>query len=298
MVGEQRPRGQGRRAREPGRPTLSFVNPDTTQTETSTLAEGVLLVRRRDHLVEVVFNRPERHNAFTSGTYEGLLEICAELRHDEDARVVVFRGAGGRAFAAGNEISEFTSLSGGSDGVAYEARVGRVLRGIAELPQVTVAAVEGICVGGGLAVATHCDLRIATAGSRFGYPIARTLGNALSAFIVYRCASVFGESLTREMLLASRLVDADRAHAVGAVMSVVAPDRLDEELAELAEGVAAASRMTITATKEQLLRRSDVLEVSPADDVERLEAVYGAPDFREGVRAFLAKEKPRFGEER
>ena len=212
---------QGRRTRTHGPPTLSFVNPDTKQTQTSSLADGALLVRRRDHLVEVVFNRPERHNAFTSGTYEGLLEICAELRHDEDVRMVVFRGAGGRAFAAGNEISEFTSLSGGSDGVAYEARVGRVLRGIAELPQVTVAAVEGVCVGGGLAVATHCDLRIATDGSRFGYPIARTLGNALSAFIVYRCATLFGESLTREMLLASRLVDAERAYNVGAVMAVV-----------------------------------------------------------------------------
>ena len=266
------------------------------QQDVESLADGDLLVRRSDHMVEVVFNRPERHNAFTSGTYEGLLEVCAELRQDRDTRVVVFRGAGGRAFAAGNEISEFTSLAGGEDGVAYEARVGRVLRGIAELPQVTVAAVGGICVGGGLAVATHCDLRVATEGSRFGYPIARTLGNALSAFIVYRCASVFGESLTREMLLASRLVDADRAHHVGAVMSVVPAGGLDEELRELTRGIAAASAMTITATKEQLLRRSDVLEVSPADDVERLEAVYGAPDFREGVRAFLAKEKPRFGE--
>jgi enoyl-CoA hydratase/carnithine racemase len=262
------------------------------------LADGDLLVRRAGHLVEVVFNRPERHNAFTSGTYEGLLQVCDELHQDPTARVVVFRGAGGRAFAAGNEISEFTSLSHGEDGVAYEAKVGRVLRAVAELPQVTVAAVEGICVGGGLAVATHCDLRIATEGSRFGYPIARTLGNALSAFIVYRCASVFGESLTREMLLASRLVDADRAHNVGAVMAVVAADRLDDEVRELAAGIDRASRMTITATKEQLLRRSDALEVSPADDVERLGRVYGAPDFREGVRAFLAKEQPRFGEAR
>ena len=260
------------------------------------LAEGDLLVRRRDHLVEVVFNRPERHNAFTSGTYEGLLQVCAGLHDDHDVRVVVFRGAGGRAFAAGNEISEFTSLADGSGGVAYEAKVGRVLRAIAELPQVTVAAVEGICVGGGLAVATHCDLRIATEGSRFGYPIARTLGNALSAFIVYRCASVFGESLTREMLLASRLVDAERAFNVGAVMSVVPPEGIEDEIRDLADGIAAASPMTLTATKEQLLRHSDTLEVSPADDVERLEKVYGAPDFREGVRAFLAKEKPRFGE--
>jgi enoyl-CoA hydratase/carnithine racemase len=261
----------------------------------STYDEGDLLVRQHAGWVEVVFNRPERHNAFTSRTYEGILETCAALHDDPDTRVVVFRGSGGRAFAAGNEISEFTSLGDGQDGVAYEAKVGRVLRSIAELPQVTVAAVEGICVGGGLAVATHCDLRIATPGSRFGYPIARTLGNALSAFIVYRCASVFGESLTREMLLASRLVTAERAEAVGAVMQVVAPDELDAEIAGLVEGVRAASRMTIAATKEQLLRHSDTLEVSPADDVERLEKVYGDADFREGVRAFLAKEKPRFG---
>ena len=270
---------------------------ETPVTGEEKLADGDLLVRRTDHMAQVVFNRPERHNAFTSHTYEGLLQLCAELREDRDTRVVVFRGAGGRAFAAGNEISEFTSLSHGEDGVAYEAKVGRVLRGIAELPQVTIAAVEGICVGGGLAVAAHCDLRIATEGSRFGYPIARTLGNALSAFIVYRTATVFGESLTREMLLASRLVDADRAHAAGAVMSVVRHDALDREIAHLADGISRASMMTITATKEQLLRRSDSLEVSPADDVERLEKVYGAPDFREGVRAFLAKEKPRFGEE-
>jgi enoyl-CoA hydratase/carnithine racemase len=252
-----------------------------------------LIIRRTSGRVDVVFNRPERLNAFTSVTYDALLALCAELKDDPDTRTVVLRGAGGRAFAAGNEISEFTSLSDGADGVAYEAKVGRVLRAVAELPQVTVAAVEGICVGGGLAVATHCDLRVATEGSRFGYPIARTLGNALSAFVVYRCATVFGESLTREMLLASRLVDAERAYAVGAVTEIT--DDLDAALDSLCDGIGQASLRTLTATKEQLLRRSDTLEVSPADDVERLERVYGDPDFREGVRAFLAKEKPRFG---
>lgn len=253
-----------------------------------------VLVHRVAGSVEVVFNRPHRLNAFTGETYDVLLRLCADLQHDREVRTVVFRGAGDRAFAAGNEISEFTALADGSDGVAYEAKVGRVLRGIAELPQVTVAAVQGICVGGGLAVATHCDLRVAVEGARFGYPIARTLGNALSAFIVYRCASVFGESLTREMLLASRLVDARRAYRVGAVMDVVAADRLDAEVAALTDGIARASANTLTATKQQLLRHSDALEVSPADDVERLERVYGSPDFREGVRAFLAKERPHF----
>ena len=259
------------------------------------LADGAVLLRRTGSRLEVVFNRPERHNAFTSATYEALLAVCAGLADRPDVRTVVFRGAGGRAFAAGNEISEFVSLTEGVDGVAYEAKVGRVLRAVAELPQVTLAAVDGICVGGGLAVATHCDLRVCSEGSRFGYPIARTLGNALSAFIVYRCAAVFGESLTREMLLTSRLVTAERAYAVGAVMAVLPSEELDAEVDRVVDGIEAAAPLTLAATKEQLLRRSDAIEASPADDLVRLENVYGSADFREGVRAFLAKEKPRFG---
>ena len=181
-------------------------------------------VERGDGVVEVTFDRPHRHNAFTRDMYAQMRELCAELAEDRDTRVLVLRGAGGRAFAAGNEISDFLE----QDAVAYEDWIRELLESLFALPQVTVAAIDGVCVGGGLAVATHCDLRIATPHSRFGYPIARTLGNALAGSIVYRCASVFGESLTREMLLASRLVDAPRAHAVGALMSVT--DDLDAEL--------------------------------------------------------------------
>ncbi len=177
--------------------------------ETST-GEGPgedLIVTRGDGVVEVVFNRPHRRNAFTRAMYAALKDLCADLREDSSVRVLVLRGAGGRAFAAGNEISDFVD----ADAVAYEDWIRDLLEQLFALPQVTVAAVDGVCVGGGLAVATHCDLRLATAGSRFGYPIARTLGNALAASIVYRCATVFGEPVTREMLLASRLVDAERA---------------------------------------------------------------------------------------
>lgn len=254
------------------------------------LADGALLVNESHGAVEIVFNRPERHNALTLATYDELEPLAEELAGRPDVRVVVFRGAGGKAFAAGNEISEFIELGPGT--VEFESRVGEMLGAIASLPQVTVAAVDGVCVGAGLAIATHCDLRIATPHSRFGYPIARTLGNALSGFVVYRCATVFGESVTREMLLASRLVGADRAHSVGAVMEVV--DDLDAALEPLVGGIRAASPATIRATKEQLLSRARSLEASPGDDAERLRAVYGGPDFAEGVRAFVAKEKPAF----
>ena len=163
------------------------------------------------------------------------------------------------------------------------------------LTQFTIAAIDGVCVGGGLAVATHCDLRVATAASRFGYPIARTLGNALSGTVLYRCQSIFGESLTREMLLASRLVSADRAYAAGAITASVADAAaLDAEVADLAAGIAQASRVTIETTKHQLLSRSRPAEASIEGEEALLREVYTGPDFNEGVRAFLAKEKPAF----
>ena len=257
--------------------------------------DGVVLVRFDPGVVEVRFNRPHRHNAFTQETYASLLDLCARLRQAPEIRVVVFRGVGGRAFSSGNEISDFVDLNDGAAGVAYEALVGEVLRSVQELPQVTVAAVEGICVGGGLAVATHCDVRVCAEGARLGYPIARTLGNALSASVLYRCSAVFGESLTREMLLLSRLVDAPRAHACGAVAAVVPPEELDRELDQIVTGLLAAAPATLAATKEQLLLHARAVETPPADDQQRLARVYGSTDFREGVRAFLAGEKPSFG---
>ncbi|UMG91170.1 enoyl-CoA hydratase-related protein [Nocardioides sp. TF02-7] len=243
-------------------------------------------------VVEVTFNRPHRRNAFTRAMYGELRALCEELREDRSVGVLVLRGAGGKAFAAGNEISDFLD----TDAVAYENWIRELLEMLFALPQVTIAAVDGVCVGGGLAVATHCDLRVATAASRFGYPIARTLGNALSASIVYRCAATFGESLTREMLLASRLVTADRAYAVGAVAACVDDAAaLDAEVAALADGIGHASRVTLRVTKDQLHRRALATEAAPADEEAMLTEVYNGPDFREGVRAFLAKEKPAFG---
>lgn len=248
-----------------------------------------LQIRRTPGVVEVVFDRPERRNAFTAAMYDDLRRLTEELAADTGTRVLVLRGAGGKAFAAGNEIGDFLER----DAVAYEEWIRELLVALYELPQVTVAAVDGVCVGGGLAVATHCDIRLCTPHSRFGYPIARTLGNALSASVVYRCAAVFGESLTREMLLTSRLTTADRAYAVGAVAAV--SEDLDGELATRVEGLLAASPVTLRATKEQLAERSRRLEAEPASDPERLRAVYTGPDFAEGVRAFLAKERPAFG---
>lgn len=251
-----------------------------------------LLINRHDGVVEVTFNRPERRNAFTQAMYGEMRELWHSLRDDRSARVVVLRGAGGKAFAAGNEISDFLATD---DAVEYETWIREMLDGLLTLPQVTVAAIDGVCVGGGLAVATNCDLRVATASSRFGYPIARTLGNALSSPVLYRCAAVFGESLTREMLLASRLVSADRAYGAGALLACVDDaEALATEVESLVDGIAQASPVTLRVTKQQLLARARLTEHEPPEEEALLREVYGGPDFAEGVRAFLAKEKPAF----
>ncbi len=260
---------------------------------TTTLADGALLLDRTPGVVTVTFNRPERMNAMTVPIYHALAELAAELQEDTAVRAVVLKGAGGRAFSAGNEISTFTEMTSGEQGLEYEKSVRTVLRSLAEVPQVTIAAIDGVCVGGGLGVATFCDLRIATHGSRFGYPIARTLGNALAAAVLERCLAAFGEPITREMLLASRLVDAERAFAVGAVCQLVTPEELDEAVDKLTDGIIKAAPRTIQTTKTQLLRRADALLADDGDD-ELLVAAYGSGDFREGVRAFVAGEKPSF----
>ncbi|HEY0889075.1 MAG TPA: enoyl-CoA hydratase-related protein [Nocardioides sp.] len=248
-----------------------------------------LLIDRRPGVVEVTFNRPEKFNAFTRGMYQGLHALCRELAADASVKVLVLRGAGGKAFAAGNDIEDFLA----QDQVPYEGEIRAMFTALFDLPQVTVAAIDGVCVGGGLAIATHCDLRIATPGSRFGYPIARTLGNALSSPVLFRCASVFGESLTREMLLTARLQSAERAYGVGALLAVT--DSLEEELAGLVESIQGLSSVTLRTTKSQLGFRASFLEPVPHGEEELLREVYAGPDFAEGVRAFLAKEKPAFG---
>lgn len=256
-----------------------------------------IVIARREARVDVVLNRPHRHNAFTTGMYAQLTELFTALADDLAVRVVTIRGAGGVAFAAGNDISGFLGMTGAQITGDYDAMVMGMLDALYHLPQVSIAAVDGICVGGGLAVATCCDVRVATADSRFGYPIARTLGNALSRAVLSRCLHVFGEPVTRSMLLTSRTVGAQRASSVGAVLEVVADGaQLDALTDELADGIVRAAPLTIQATKRQLAQLT-AAETDPRE-AELLRAVYDSPGFREGVRAFLAKEKPRFPADR
>ncbi len=247
-----------------------------------------LLVEQDGAVLTVTFSRPEQRNAMTFAMYEGLEEACARADADDSVRVLVLRGAGGRAFVAGTDIAQFLDFTSGDDGIAYEERITRVVNRLEDVTVPTVAAVEGACVGGGLALAAACHLRIATRSSRFGVPIARTLGNCLSMNSYSLLVSHLGPARTLDMLLRARLLTAEEAHAAGFVGELVEDGDLDRALGDLLATLLAHAPLSMMAAGQAVarLRRAALPD---GDDLVR--AVFGSEDFRAGVRAFVAREQ-------
>lgn len=237
----------------------------------------------------VIFNRPAARNAMTWAMYEQLAAACAAIAANPAIRVAVLRGAGGKAFVAGTDIEQFQSFTSGEDGIAYEQRVDEFVSALEKLPIPSIAVIEGWAVGGGMALANACDLRLATPGSRFGVPIGRTLGNCLSAANLRRLGQRLGDAWLRRMLLAAEMPEAE-ALPPGYV-EIVAPEALEARIAALAGHIAGLAPLTLQATKEALRRLG---EDAQAADADLIRLVYGSADFREGVSAFIAKRAPHW----
>ena len=250
-----------------------------------------LLVSRRDGIVTVTFNRPEARNALTYAMYDGLAAFCAEVDADPAAKVLVLTGAGGEAFAAGTAIAQFEGLTTAADSLAYEARIEAVLSALEACRVPTIAAMAGACTGGGAMIAACCDLRIGATNLKFGFPIARTLGNCLSARNLARLVALVGEARVKAMIFTARLIEAEEARAIGLVVEVAESAAALADRAEaLARATARFAPLTLSATKRGLLRLRP--PVAPADDL--VLSCYMSRDFREGVSAFIDKRKPRW----
>ncbi len=240
-------------------------------------------------IASVVFDRPEARNAMTWAMYEALVRICEQLHGDASVRVVRFRGAGGQAFVAGTDIAQFQDFAGGEDGVAYERRIDACMVLLESLPMPTVAVLEGWAIGGGLAISTACDFRIATPGTRLGVPIARTLGNCLSMANVARLVAALGRPRAERLLLLAELLSAEEALAAGYLLEIAAPEAIDAASDKLCQRLAALAPVTQKVSK-QTLNRLLHSQLPDVDDLIRL--CYGSEDFHEGVRAFVAKRQP------
>ena len=201
--------------------------------------DGIVHLTIDGAVARVTFDRPQAHNAMTWSMYQQLEAICARLRADGDMRAAAFTGAGGKAFIAGTDIAQFRDFDA-DKGVAYEQKIAQFVAAVESLPMPTLAVVDGWCVGGGLAIATACDLRIATPAARFGVPIARTLGNCLNAGVYARLLAEFGVGRTKRMLMLAETLTAEEAREAGYVSLIVEPKRAGRARRRIARQARAA----------------------------------------------------------
>jgi enoyl-CoA hydratase/carnithine racemase len=224
----------------------------------------------------------------TFAMYEALHEHCERADDDPDVRALVLCGAGG-AFVAGTDIAEFRAFESGEDGLRYEATIDRIVGRLEAVRKPTVALVDGYAVGGGLALAAACDLRICTPDAKFALPIARTLGNCLSMANYARLVALIGEARCKELVFTARSVGAEEALAIGLATEVVADG--EARVAELCEQLAGHAPITLRVTKEAL-RRLREARLPEGDDL--ILDAYGSEDFRGAVEAFAEKRTPRW----
>jgi enoyl-CoA hydratase/carnithine racemase len=252
-----------------------------------------MLYEVRGGVAYVTFNRPQARNAFTFAMYERLAEICAIADEDRSIKAMLLTGAGGKAFAAGTDISQFRAFKTAEDALNYEERIDRVLGSLERCRVPTIAAIAGACTGGGAGIAGCCDIRIAASNARFGVPIARTLGNCMSMSNFSRFAALIGPARVKDMIFTARLIEADEAKAIGLVNEVVAdPAELMARAEDVTRMIAGNAPLTLQAAKEALRRLQPRL--SRKDGQDLILMCYMSEDFREGMDAFLNKRQPNW----
>ncbi len=255
--------------------------------------EDTILVQRDGAIATVVLNRPEKLNALTRPMWRRLGEAFAELSADERLRCVILRGAGTKAFAPGNDISEFaTERSNVAQARAYGAEMRRTIEAIDRCRHPVVAQIHGICVGGGLEIAGLADIRICGESSRFGVPINK-LGLVMAYAEIGSLIALAGEANALEILLEGRVFDAREAKEKGLVTRVVPDDQVEAEAKATAQRIADGAPLVARWHKKFARRLRDP---RPLTDEEYLEGFdcFGTEDFQIGYKAFLAKTKPDF----
>jgi enoyl-CoA hydratase/carnithine racemase len=266
---------------------------DKAQAGAGTAVGEEILYEVRDGVAFVTFNRPQARNALTFAMYERLAEICAIADEDRSIKAVLLTGAGDKAFAAGTDISQFRAFDKPQDALDYESRIDRVLGALERCRVPTIAAVKGACTGGGAGIAMCCDLRIAAGNAKFGFPVARTLGNCISMANYSRLAALIGPARVKDMIFRARLIEASEALAIGFVCEVVEdPAALMDRADEMARLVASHAPLTLRATKEALLRLRPAIPRGEGEDLILM--CYMSEDFREGMDAFLNKRAPNW----
>jgi enoyl-CoA hydratase/carnithine racemase len=262
-------------------------------TEHATSADAPILTQRDGPIVTVTLNRPDKLNALTVDAWRLLGDTFLALSEDDGVRCVLLRGAGEKSFSPGNDISEFeTSRSNKDQARAYGAIMRRTIEAIGQCRHPVVAQIHGICVGGGMEIASLADVRICGAGSRFGVPI-KNLGLVMSYSELSPLVRLVGPDVALAILFEGTIFGADEALRLGVVTRVVPDDQVAVEAMATARRIAAGAPL-VARWHKKFVRR--ILDGTPLTDAERDEAFdcFDTEDFRAGYRAFLAKQTPQF----
>ena len=245
--------------------------------------------------LHIRFNNPARHNALSVDMWEAVPPLLALAEADERIRLVVFSGAGDKAFVSGADISQFEDMRAAREAVVrYEAMAEAALTGIERFPKPTLACIRGWCIGGGVNVAIACDIRIAASDAVFSIPAARLgLGYRYSA--MKNLVDLIGPGAAKDLFFTARKVGADEARALGLVSRVAAPDQLDALLAEYTGALADNAPLTVAAAKAIT---AEILKPSTDTDLARCQALiqgcFASEDYAEGRKAFMEKRRPVF----
>ena len=239
-------------------------------------------------MARVTFNNPAARNALTWPMYEELKKICDSLAQNSAIRVVIFRGAGDKAFVSGSDIQQFVDLQKDE---AYEVAVDHIFSSLQQLPMPTIAMIEGLAVGSGLLMATACDFRISTKDARFGIPVAKTLGNCLSPSNLSWLATHLGVPTVKKMLLTAELIKAPELLESGFLYQTAEAAEIEAATNALAQKLAALAPITQKAGKLTLAR---LLQSNLPDCTDLMRETYNSADFREGVNAFLEGRPPKW----
>ena len=254
-----------------------------------------VISRKDGNVGTLVFNNPERHNAMSLEMWEGCTRAMDGFAADPEVRVVVLTGAGNKAFIAGADISKFGDERASEDAVRrYNAAVEAAYVSVHEFPKPTIAMIRGFCVGGGMGLASCCDLRICSEDARFAVPAAK-LGLGYGYAGVKRLIDLVGPSFTKEIFFTARQFNAMEAVEMGLVNRMVENHELEFYVKDYAAMIAANAPLTIWAAKKSVGAAMDLGCEQGLQAAKRFhERVYASQDAIEGPRAFAEKRAPRW----
>jgi len=254
-----------------------------------------MLSRKEGRVGYVIFNNPERHNAVSLEMWEATARILESFGKDDEVRVVVLTGAGGKAFVSGADISKFEDERSNEEAIVrYNRTVERANAAIYDYPKPTIAMIRGYCIGGGVGLSLCCDLRICSENSRFAVPAAK-LGLGYGYPGLKKLVDVVGPSFAKEIFYTARQFDAEEARMMGLVNRVVPADELESYVKKYAEMIGDNAPLTIATTKfivGQVVKEDSQRDLAKCGSM--VTRCFESKDYVEGRRAFMEKRKPVF----